>query len=77
MALVEKFEQLTMDRNSVHGLVRCTYSVFSDGNGNRYLQLDTYGSATRKIGGKKSQSLQLDQKAIDSLCEILRSEGFL
>jgi hypothetical protein len=71
MALVKKLEQLSMDRNSVHGEVEATYCIFSDGKGNNYLQIDTYGSPHRQIPNKKSQSIQLDADALKQLRQIL------
>ena len=51
----------------------CTYSVFEDGKGNKYLQIDTYGSKSRKIPGKKSQSIRFSPEAIEQLKEILKN----
>lgn len=73
MALVGKFQQLKVDRNQVHGEVQCTYSVFSDDTGNKYLQIDTYGSASRELKGKKSQSVQFGPEAIKALKDILNN----
>lgn len=73
MALIGKLEKLEMDRNSVHKQVEGTYSVFKDDAGNTFVQLDTYGSKERKLKGKKSQSLQLNEKSARALLEILRS----
>ena len=72
MALVKKLNKITMDRNSVHGEVDCTYSIFIDSDGKKYLQLDTYGSSSRKIKGKKSQSLQFNQESLRMLLEIIK-----
>jgi hypothetical protein len=38
----------------VHEPVDCTYTVFEDGAGQRYLQIDTYGSKQRQLRGKKA-----------------------
>ena len=70
MALVTKLEQQTMTANRVHGPVNCTYSVF-DEDGRRYLQIDTYGSAQRKIRGMKSQTIQLDEQTARQLKRLL------
>lgn len=71
MALVKKLGKITMDRNLVHEQVECTYTVFTDSDGYRYLQIDTYGSKTRKLKGKKSQSLQFDRESMKKLSEII------
>jgi len=73
MALIKRFTQARMDRNSVHQPVDCTYTVFADDRGTRYLQLDTYGSKERKLTGKKSQSIQLGPEALAQLRTILES----
>ena len=59
MALINDFTQLHKERNHVHGVVECGYTIFEQG-GTRYLQLDTYGSEERQIPGKTSQSIQLN-----------------
>jgi hypothetical protein len=59
VALVTKLEPLVIDRDVAHKEVRCTYSIFSDADGRRYLQLDTYGSKSRQMRNKKSQSLKI------------------
>ncbi len=76
MALVGEFEKLSMDRYSVHDPVKCTYSVFTGNDGNRYIQLDTYGSSKRKIRGKKSQSIQLSEASVKTLLRVFEQEGF-
>jgi hypothetical protein len=73
MALVRKIEKAELERTGVHGPADCTYSAFSEG-GHRYLQLDTYGSESRKLKGKKSQTIQLNAEAALQLIEILRHE---
>ena len=72
MALIRKFTETRMDRNSVHQPVDCTYTIFADDRGTKYLQLDTYGSKERKLTGKKSQSIQLGPEALAQLRMILR-----
>jgi hypothetical protein len=75
MALVDKLEKITLQRNQVHKPVHCTYSAFQDDGGEWHLQLDTYGSAKRKLKGKKSQTIQLNESAIRQLKEILANHG--
>jgi hypothetical protein len=74
MALVRKLEKLSMLRNNVHDEVECTYSIFQDNTGQRYLQVDTYGSSRRQFRGKKSQSIQFGPEAIEELRRLLRAE---
>jgi hypothetical protein len=51
--------------------VDCGYAIISAG-GRRYLQLNTYGSPSREIPGKVSQTLQLDQRAAAKLVSLLQ-----
>ena len=62
-----------MDRNIVHEPVaEATFSVFKDAEGSWYLEIDTYGSATRKMPGKKSQSIQFGPDTLAQLKAILQ-----
>jgi|APTNR8051073442_1049403.scaffolds.fasta_scaffold81062_2 hypothetical protein len=71
MALVTKITHLTLQTNSKHTDVDCTYDIVTDAQGNRFLQLDTYGSAGRDNPGKKSQSVRLSPKALQQLKSII------
>ena len=70
MARINEFEAVSGESTTVHGPVGCGYRSFSFG-GEKYLQLDTYGSAHRAIPGKVSQSIQLDRAGALALCRIL------
>jgi hypothetical protein len=72
MAIVRELDPIKLDRDSKHSEVDCTYSIIEDEKGDKYLQIDTYGSKTRKIPGKKSQSIRFSPEAIDQLKEILK-----
>jgi hypothetical protein len=74
MALVSKFEKISLERNRVHDDATATYTVFTGSDGKRYLQLDTYGTQSRKMRGKKSQSVQFEPEGISALKTILASE---
>lgn len=74
MAIVKKLYPIYLDRASTHSDVNCTYAIITDDLGDKYLQIDTYGSATRKIPGKKSQSIRFSPEAIDQLKEILKRD---
>jgi hypothetical protein len=74
MAIVKKLYPIYLDRVSKHSDVNCTYAIITDDLGDKYLQIDTYGSATRKIPGKKSQSIRFSPEAIDQLKEILKRD---
>lgn len=70
MALVEGFAERALDRPRLHEPARCTYSIVVTGNEKR-LQLDTYGSRTREITGKQSQSLQFDETSARELVKLI------
>lgn len=50
---MRRLEQLTLERDTVHSEVDCTYSIVTDDLGRRYLQVDTYGSTERQIPGEE------------------------
>ncbi|RRA49182.1 methionyl-tRNA formyltransferase [Acidipila sp. EB88] len=73
MALVGRLEQQTLERDGHHSEVDCTYSIVHDSDGKKCLQIDTYGSKTRQIPGKKSQSIRFTPEALQELKAILES----
>ena len=73
MAIVRKLVRITLEHDSRHSEVNCTYSIIQDDNG-KSLQIDTYGSAHRKIPDKKSQSIRFSPEAIAQLRDILSKE---
>ncbi|MFF8590744.1 hypothetical protein ACF061_04770 [Streptomyces sp. NPDC015220] len=70
MALISEFQSVSSDTQRVHGPVTCGYRTFT-ADGQRILQLDTYGSTERKILDKISQSIQLDVASARELLKIL------
>jgi hypothetical protein len=73
-AIVRRMEHISLDKDSPHTDVDCTYSIVTDDQGRRYLQIDTYGSTTRKIPGKKSQSIRFAPEAIEQLKSLLQQK---
>jgi hypothetical protein len=73
MAIVRKLERITLERDSSHSEASCTYSIIQ-GDGGKALQIDTYGSAHRKMRDKKSQSIRFSPEAITQLREILSKD---
>ncbi|MGA2668817.1 MAG: hypothetical protein ABSF32_07855 [Ignavibacteria bacterium] len=73
MALVKKLEKIIKEHTRVHSGTDCTYVVFSDSNGDKYLQLDTVGSKNRQMPGKISQSIQFGPEAIKQLKDIIKN----
>jgi hypothetical protein len=75
MAIVEGFQR--SKRNTFHvqlTSVICHYAVFEPDAGKRILQLDTFGSSSREIPGKISQTLQLDEAQARALWKLLGKE---
>jgi len=70
MALVKHLAKITKQRNVVHEPVECSYTIF-EAEGARYVQLDTFGSSTRKLKHKVSQALQFDRESAGELRAIL------
>ncbi len=74
MAIVRNLKRIILERDSMHSEVKdCTYSIIQDDNG-KSLQIDTYGSAYRKMPDKKSQSIRFSPEAISQLRKILSEE---
>ncbi len=67
---MEKIEKL---RNSVQEEVQATYTTFIS-NGEKYFQIDTYGTKERVFSGKVSQVIQLDRKNAQVLIDLLKTE---
>jgi hypothetical protein len=72
MALIKEFRSVTSDVQRVHGPVTCGHRIFTV-DGQRILQLDTYGSTERQIPDKISQSLQLDADSARELLAIIKN----
>ena len=67
MAIVRSFEQKDLDRIARHSDVEATISFVTDERGEKFIQIDTYGSRDRAMPGKVSQSLRLSQSAFEQL----------
>ena len=70
MALVRTIEEVSRQRTMVHGPVKCSCAIF-EVEGQHYLQLDTFGSRTRKLKNKVSQALQFDRESARRLRMLL------
>lgn len=71
MALISDFTHVPGERQSIHKPVACGWKIF-DEQGQRILQLDTYGNSDRANPGKLSQSLQFDRAAAEELVRLLQ-----
>lgn len=70
---LEDIERIEKARNTLHEKVYTTYTSFEK-NGQKYFQLDTYGTNGRETPEKVSQSLQLDETAARFLVKLLIEE---
>ena len=71
MAIVRKLEHAALEKDTAHSEADCTYTIVHDKNGAGYQQIDTYGSKSRQIPGKKSQSIRFAPEAIAQLKTLL------
>lgn len=67
------FKKYEKERNTVHSKVLATYSTF-DIDGEKYFQIDTYGSSGREMPEKISQSFQLDRKTAEYFVNLIIKE---
>lgn len=74
MALVTKVVRVHKERPKVHSRTECECSVF-EVDGERYIQLDTFGSDARQDRGTISQTIQLDARSAEQLRALL-NEAF-
>jgi hypothetical protein len=72
MAIVRRFEKIEFDIPGEHTEVDATYAIIGNKDGEKFLQIDTYGSSARQIKGKKSQSIRLSQEALDQIVKIIK-----
>lgn len=70
---LESIKKIDKYRNTIHDKVYTTYTVF-ELDGEKYVQLDTYGSIHRENPEKISQSIQLDRATAQFLVNILCEE---
>lgn len=70
---MEKFSKSERLRNTIHERVYAEYVVFEQ-NGEKYVQIDTFGRSDREIPGKVSQTIQLDKESARFLVELLLRE---
>jgi hypothetical protein len=70
MALIREYRAVSSDSQKLHGPVVCGHRTFTV-DGQRILQLDTYGSTERVIPDKISQSIQLDAESARELLQLI------
>ena len=67
---IENIRKLEKSRNSVHEKVETTYTIFKM-DGEKYVQIDTYGRIGRE---NPEKSFQLDRSTALFLVHLLRAE---
>jgi hypothetical protein len=69
MAIVRKFTEEPAARDTKH--TECTGKLRAvESGGEKFIQLDTYGSADREMPGKVSQSLRLSENAVQQIIQM-------
>jgi hypothetical protein len=69
MAVVRKFTEELASRNTKHS--ECTGKLRAvESQGEKFIQIDTYGSAEREMPGKVSQSLRLSESAVHQIIQM-------
>ncbi len=69
MAIIRKFDELDLKTNARHTETAGGWSVQGQ-DGEKFIQINTVGSAGREIPGKVSQTLRLSKQAIEQLAEL-------
>ena len=73
MPRITTLEKIDMVRNSIQGEAKATYCIFKK-NGEKYFQIDTYGSQNREYVDQPSQKIQFDRKFAKELVSLLLNE---
>lgn len=72
MAIIRQLRPRVLERDASHTETNSTYSIVTDSDGAKFLQIDTYGSDRRRYPDKVSQSIRLSKEAIEQLKKIIR-----
>lgn len=70
---LESIKKIDKHRNTVHEKVHTTYTAF-EMDGEKYVQIDTYGRIDRENPEKISQSFQFDRATAEFLVRLLSEE---
>ena len=68
---LESIKRIDKNRNTIHEKVHTTYTIFEK-DGEKFVQLDTYGRIDRENPEKISQSFQIDQCTANFLIKLLK-----
>jgi hypothetical protein len=72
MAIIRKLQPRPLEKDSRHTETDGTYSLLTDSEGSKVLQIDSYGSEHRRYPDKVSQSMRFSKEALEQLKSILR-----
>jgi hypothetical protein len=72
MATVRTFIEKEVERVSEHTEVEASVSQIEI-NGEKFIQMDTYGSKGRAIPGKTSQPVRLTKESFEQLSKIAKN----
>jgi hypothetical protein len=61
-----------LEKDSRHTEAEGTYSIVQEADGEKVLQIDTYGSKDRRFPGKVSQSIRFSREGLKQLRKILK-----
>lgn len=70
MARISKLRQQSVQHPRKHDVIDASYDTI-EVNGEKFLQISTYGSANRDMPGKQSQVLQLDKESARQIKELI------
>ena len=70
---LDSIKRIEKYRNTIHDKVYTTYTAF-EADGEKYVQIDTYGRIGRENPEKISQSFQFDRATAEVLVNLLREE---
>lgn len=74
MAIIRKLEPRVHEKYTRHTDAEgSTYSIIYEPDGTKVLQIDTYGSKSRRIPGKVSQSIRFSPEGLRELKAILKN----
>ena len=68
---LDSIKKIEKYRNTIHDKVYTTYTAF-EADGEKYVQIDTYGRIGRENPEKISQSFQFDRATAEFLVNLLR-----
>jgi hypothetical protein len=75
MATIRNLDLKVPERSLKQADAKCSI-ILGDVDGERFVQLDSYGSSDRQFVGKRSQSMRLTKTAFDQLVRLGQSHFY-